>query len=489
MKLRALSVKDRQIWLLIIVFILLYSLWSLKRHWHFQTDAVDLGIFDQAVWHYSRFEAPLSSVKFSNGYLANLLGDHFHPILAPLGLLYWLWRDVAWLLIAQAVAVGVAAWPLYQLALDRFKHRLFALALAFAYLSFVGVQTLIDYDFHEIALALPLLSFAFLALQRRQFKKYFILIVVSFLVKEDVPLYLAMLGLYAVIRLRLYKVGLATMVMSLAVYFSLTLWVIPYFKGEPFAYEHLPPEIGKTSFDLVKTSLTNPFLVAKAAFYDDHLIKIRTSLNLLLGFGFLPLLDPISLLLTLPNIAERFLTTLIQRWIIRFQYSAILGPVFALATINGISNLFWLLKRLKLETKLGRYLLPLAALLLLVAPLVTTWRNNGPLERIVNPASYALPETLKANYEVLKKIPPVVSVGAQSSWVPHLSQRGEIYSLRPDTLDYVQPEYLVLTNLETTDTFYKYEALEEMKEIIKKRADYEVLIDDGVRLLARKVGQ
>lgn len=477
---------DREIIGLIIFFTFLYSVWSINRHVHFQTDAVDLGIFDQVIWKYSHFQIPLSTVKFGTYPGANILGDHFHPLIAILAPLYWLWGNVSMILIAQAVLVGIGAWPIYQLALDKFKNKYFSLSLAFAYLGFIGIQTLIDYDFHEIAFGLPILAFAFLYLHRKDYQKYFIFIVLAIFVKEDLPLYVAMLGLYSIIRLRQYKVGLITMAIGLVSYFTITTWIIPYFKRDIFAYEHLPPEIGKTGLDLIKTAVTNPFLVARAAFYDGDHIKIKTSFNLLGSFGFLPLLSPTTLLLTLPNITERFLTTLMQRWIIRFQYSAILSPIFALATIHAVQNLQWVGKKLKLAKQAQAYLLPSISILLVLSTLYFTYRDQGPLLRMVNPKSYQLSPQLQKNYEVLKKIPANASVGAQSSWVPHLSHRQEIYSYEPTLLERVQPDYLVLTNLETSDSFYKYKQLEEMKEVIRQRADYQILVDDGVRLLAKK---
>ena len=62
---------------------LFYSGLVLLRHYSFETHAHDLAIFDQAVWHYSRWEAPFSSIK---GF--NVLGDHFTPILSLAGPFY-----------------------------------------------------------------------------------------------------------------------------------------------------------------------------------------------------------------------------------------------------------------------------------------------------------------------------------------------------------------------------------------------------------------
>ena len=53
---------ERRVLAVIVAFFgVAYALYGLFRHWHFGSSAFDLGIFDQVVWHLSRFEAPASS--------------------------------------------------------------------------------------------------------------------------------------------------------------------------------------------------------------------------------------------------------------------------------------------------------------------------------------------------------------------------------------------------------------------------------------------
>ena len=62
--------RSREAWTiagLVTVFTTAYALSGLFRHWRFNSSAFDLGIFDQAIWHLSRFEAPASTIRdFSN---------------------------------------------------------------------------------------------------------------------------------------------------------------------------------------------------------------------------------------------------------------------------------------------------------------------------------------------------------------------------------------------------------------------------------------
>ena len=43
------------LWIVPAALAVAYALYALFRHWHFHSSGYDLGIFDQAVWHLSRF--------------------------------------------------------------------------------------------------------------------------------------------------------------------------------------------------------------------------------------------------------------------------------------------------------------------------------------------------------------------------------------------------------------------------------------------------
>ena len=114
-----------------------YAVVAIVRHQHFET-ASDLAIFDQAVWHYSRFEAPESTVLVLRAgeewpRLPSILGDHFHPLVAVLAPLYWLWADARMLLVAQAGLVAASVVPVFLFA-RLHVERLAAYLLAAAYL-------------------------------------------------------------------------------------------------------------------------------------------------------------------------------------------------------------------------------------------------------------------------------------------------------------------------------------------------------------------
>ncbi|MGE0058241.1 MAG: DUF2079 domain-containing protein, partial [Dehalococcoidia bacterium] len=79
-----------------------FSLLAFERHDNFQSNAYDLGFFDQIIWNTSQgrfFET--SFVDY------NFLGQHFDPILLAFAGIYALGGGVKTLLLIQAACVGV----------------------------------------------------------------------------------------------------------------------------------------------------------------------------------------------------------------------------------------------------------------------------------------------------------------------------------------------------------------------------------------------
>ncbi|MCL5004192.1 MAG: DUF2079 domain-containing protein [Patescibacteria group bacterium] len=474
------------IWILIIIFSLAYGVWSVNRQNRFQTDAVDLAIFDQPLWHYSRLEAPLSTIKYNTFPGANILGDHFHPLIIPLAFLYRIWNDVRILLIAQDILAVLSVLPIYLLAKKRVGW-LFALSLSFAYLAFIGFQTAIDYDFHEVTAGVGIVAWAVYFLMEEKFKPFYFFMILGFLLKEDIPLIFAGFGLFAMLKQRRLKEGLFTLLVSLLAFFVITGYTIPYFKHDSFGYEELDPRIGKTTLDLVKRSVTDPLLVANIFFLPP--VKYKTMLNLIGSFSFLPFLDPLSLIPVLPNFVGRFLTGLPQRWLIRYQYNIVLTPLLAMGSIYGLAVLEKVLKRTGRSGWFPKSVYLFSGLLILI-PAVQTIRTNSPFLRILNPASYAPEPRFSLDYKLLSMIPsdPNVSVMAQSTFVPHLSHRHQIYRYEGWVVAAHKPDYILMSADEGSDPPYGREVLLGIIKDLSKNPNYNILYYDGVRLLMKKKG-
>ena len=87
-----------------------FALAGLLRHWHFDSNAYDLGIYDQWVWHASRVEIPASSLLG----IPNMLADHFSPVLFLLAPLYWVWPRPETLIVVQACLLSATLVPVFK---------------------------------------------------------------------------------------------------------------------------------------------------------------------------------------------------------------------------------------------------------------------------------------------------------------------------------------------------------------------------------------
>lgn len=475
------KIKNHLVWVLVILFFTLYSAWSINHYVRFETDAIDLGLYSQMMWKYSQFKAPLSSIKYDTFPGPNMLGDHFHPFLIALTPLYWLWSDPRMLLLIQAAFVALAAWPVYKVAKKFSDHEFFSLAVSFAYLAFIGVQTAIDYDFHVATISVLPLAMTVYALVYNKNWTFWIFWLIGILTKEDVPLYMAVIGFLGIIKFKKTKLGIITIIVSLAAYLLITQKAIPYFKGDQFAYEELDPLLGETTVDLIKTTITKPWVTLKVLFSPE--LKFKTITNLIASFAFLPLFDPISLLLLGPNFASRFLTVLSQRWLIRYQYSVNIAPLLAFGAVWGTANISSVLSKIK-KFSFATWLYPAVGGALIATTLFQTYRTKTPLFRMFNPLSYKQEERFALNNQLLSQIPSDASVVSQSCFVPQLSHRDAIFRYE-DTLfgKGIYPDYIFMSLAEHSDPPWSVPELSERVEKLRQLPMYQEVYWDGERLL------
>jgi uncharacterized membrane protein len=388
-----------------------YSFVSILRYDRFGAHAFDLGIFDQAVWGYSRFELIPNTVKGTS----NLLGDHFSPIVALAAPLYWAWDDPRALLVLQALLLVSSSLPLFFFARRRLPPSA-ALLIQTAYLGFVGVWSAALFDFHEVAFAAPLVALALWALDVRRLWLFVACCVLGALVKEDVVLLFATLALYGafidstrrfgvVHNGHLRRIGVRHLLVSsrsfgavrsgavqlgmaalLAVWFLLlTRVVMPALSGHAYGYS----TVGRI-------------------FTDDG-TKLLTLLALFGSWCFVPLRSPLALLTVVP-LAERMLNTNSNYWTLHFHYSLTVAPILAFAAADGLARM-----RSRAPTSLAAIA---AASTFAISAATLAGSTTLPLS-----ASAAA-----ATNRCLATIPAGASVVATSGLVPHVSRRRMIYT-------------------------------------------------------------
>ncbi|TDD90493.1 DUF2079 domain-containing protein [Actinomadura rubrisoli] len=393
----------------------IYMADSLVRHAHMRSTGYDLGIFEQAIRAYSRFEAPVVPLK---GPGFNLLGDHFHPWLAALGPLYRLWPDARLLLVVQALLIAVSVVPIGRVALERLGIR-DGIAVMAAYGLSWGIQGAVSFDFHEIALAVPLLAFAMVALLEERWNAAAYWTLPVLLVKEDMGLTVAAVGGYLLLKRR-WRIGAALVAAGVGAIALVTLVIIPLLSPTgDYAYwgsvsgggtQHGSPD-GNGGSLLAS-------LAGLPASMVEHPQKTVFLLTIGLTTALAALRSPI-LLVALPVVGYRVVSSMPLYWSTgRVHYNAVLMPIVFVALVGAVVAMRASPRRPV------RWYARAAVPLSLVIGLATLPRYE--FAELVKPGFYGGNPHLTAARGLVGMVPDDARVAATNFLVPQLTGRCEV---------------------------------------------------------------
>lgn len=403
------------------VFFVVATVYALSRYAQLLDGAYDLGIFDQVVRAYSHLRAPIVPIK-GDDYL--IFGDHFHPILATLAPSYWVWDDARALLVAQAALLAASVLVVWRFALRRLRTRWVATLVAIGYAFGWAVQGMVDFDFHEVAFAVPLIAWAIDALDRRRDGELFVAAALLLLVREDMGVVVAALGAIRLVR-GLVARGRssriwpgAVLVVAGTAAFVLVVGVVvpalnPHGTYSHWDYTGLGPDIGSS----LRAMVTHPAHALHLLVTPS--VKLWTLFWLLLPVAFLPLASPYTLV-AVPLLLQRFLDDRPFLWTVHFHYNAPVWVVLVLAAVDGWCRLPRTLRR----PAVGRPLVVVLAALPLVASLVpvASWTNQFPFGRLVTGAAFRTPAHAGDVARAVASVPAGTCVVASSSLATRLDR-------------------------------------------------------------------
>ena len=408
----------RDPWILAALLFSAYAALSVARYRHLATKSWDLGIFEQAVRSYAHLRAPVADLK---GPGFNLLGDHFSPVTALLAPFYRLFPTPVTLLLAQAALFALSAVPVARGAAG-LLGRGRGLALGVAYGLSWGVQRAVDFDFHEICFALPLIAFALEAVLRRRWGAALGWALPLVLVKEDLGLTVAAIALVVAVRSRRSSRRTASAALGVAVLgvlatvVTLTVVIPAFNSADAYGY-----------WDKVRDA-QGPL--------DGLDTKLRTLAWLLVPTtGLLALRSPLFIA-ALPTLGWRFLSSEPHYWGTDWHYSAVLMPVVFLALADALAS-----ARYSARPWLRSYAIQLPAAVAAAALALTT---SLPLSMMTESAAYRTPEQVSTVERLLKLVPDGASVEADTGPSSRLVSRCRVFWLG-DTGN-IDPDFIAINN-------------------------------------------
>ena len=240
----------RSFWGLMAVVALVFFASASLRHLLFQSNALDLGWFDQAIYLISQGQPPIVSL---HGF--HILGDHAAGIVYPLALFYKLYPSVYWLLALQAIALALGGWPTWQLARQLGLGEKESLTMAGVYWLYPVVFNVNLFDFHPEVFALPALLWMVWSARARRGRIFLIALGVTLSSKAVLSLTVAMVGFWLIFWEKRRWFGVVSLFTGVTWFLIATKGIIPAFSGGEAAavsrYSFLGDSVGEIILNLV----------------------------------------------------------------------------------------------------------------------------------------------------------------------------------------------------------------------------------------------
>ncbi|GAC1382789.1 MAG: hypothetical protein NVSMB33_10310 [Ktedonobacteraceae bacterium] len=322
------------------------------RYDTFKATAFDLGNMDQVLWntiHGRWFQFTNQAVDWYGP--PTRLAIHFEPIILPLSLLYVFHADPRILLVFQTLALTAGSVPVFLLTRKYLPEwPLLAALMTVAYLLSPALLGLNIFDFHPMSLATPLLLYAVLALTYKRYIWFIVACILAASCKEDIPLFLAILGLFLIWKYKLPRLGLALTIGGLLWSFLTFGIIIPHFypgaQHNNFWYRY--ESLGSSPGEAIVNVILHPWLLFTTFITLDRVYYLA---SLFRSSGFLCLLAPEWLLMALPGLAENLLSTDSLLYTGVYHYNAAIIPFVMLSSIHGTRRLIWIWRTWRGETK------------------------------------------------------------------------------------------------------------------------------------------
>jgi uncharacterized membrane protein len=390
---------------------------SALRHDAFITGRFDLGNMVQAVWSTAHGD-PLRMTSLRGDQISRLAA-HVDPILVLFAPLWWIWPSPQMLLAVQAIVIALGAVPVFLLARKHLASSRAALGFALAYLLYPATGWLTLNEFHPVALATPLLLFAFWYLDEERLLPFALFALAAAACKEEIPLVIAGFGIWYAVAHRSWAAGTAIALAGVAWAAVAIGVVIPHYNaGAESDFYGRYSEVGGSAGGILKTAFTHPLRIIEAAFSGRDLHYL---LDLVAPLLALSLLAPLVLVAALPELAINLLSSTTTQSSIHFHYTAGLIPPLMIGAIFGAK-------------RLSRWTFPVAAAIVLAAIVgnyrlgpIPGWRHV-PGGQTFQATAGRVTDHDRIAQRALRLIPGSVVVSATNTLGAHLSARRRVLS-------------------------------------------------------------
>ena len=436
-----------------LLFFFFVSDWTVSRVESFCAPTYDFGIFAQ-MFHYMK-ETGLPMTTLERDGLLSHFAVHVSPIYYLMLPIYCLFPKPETLQILQAAVITSSVIPLWLLCK---RHdlpgwqRLVVCGLLLLNPAFSGGTS---YDIHENCFLTPLILWTLYGIDKRSSWMTFLFAFLTLMVKEDAPVYVAVIGLWLVLKTilkwdkkKVYDLltGVALLLGAIAWFLAVTKYLAESGDGVMTnRYDNFMYDESDSLITVIKAVLLNPM---KAIFECVDKEKLKYIAWTLLPLCGLPLITRRyeRYLLLIPYVLVNLMSDYQYQHDVFFQYS--FGSLAFLLYLTVVN-----LKDLQLSWK--RTTILASATLIAVSCFVSV---------VIPKATYytELADKHQVYYQnirdTLDKVPDGASVTAGTFYTTYLSDREVVFDLRYASKEHVLSTEYVVVAVKSTGDFKKYKS-------------------------------
>ncbi|MDL2233435.1 DUF2079 domain-containing protein [Ruminococcaceae bacterium OttesenSCG-928-L11] len=293
----------------------------------------DFGIFAQMFTYMKETLLPYATCERDQ--LLSHFAVHFSPIYYLLLPFFCLFPTPVTLLIGQAVVLASGVIPLFLLCRHFKLSNVTGVAISALYVLLPSTISGCFFYLHENKFLTPLLLWLFYWVEKNKLVPTIVFAFLVMIVKEDAPVYVAILALYLLLSRTDIKKGALLMALSVLYFLFVTHYLANYGDGVMnYRYENYIYDESDSLFTVIKAVILNPIYVFAQSFTEE---KFRFVLQMLVPLAFLPLMikRPSRIILLFPFLLINLMSNYYYQHDIGYQYTY--GPAaffFYLLVLN-----------------------------------------------------------------------------------------------------------------------------------------------------------
>lgn len=422
------------LFMLAFMYVAVISNQAISRHRAFFTNAWDLGIYSQALYSTLNHGKLLYyTAELSGNPSGSLFGIHFSPFLFLLVPVYALFQSSVTLLVLRPMAIASGLIPLYWILREKqLNNRALVLLLSIVYLVYPSM--LVPYWNFDVEVFLPaLFLFSTYYMMKDKLLHSYVFVVLALMVNEFVPLIVMSMAVYFFLshgedvieglrRMRLTKNAVFSIIllMSGVLWFTMAGKVITSFNPTALSTKWEWGEFGTSPAEIVINMLANPRKAVEVLFNDGQ-AKALYLVSLLGPVAFLSLLDPLTMIMTVPWLAASLFSINPQYYSIETQYPGFVSAFIFVSSINGMKKIIEVFDR----SAMRNIILSIFMILIVTVSLLPDREYFKEIEA---------DEELEL---AVSNIPAGASASVMPEVFPHLCNGLDVYPYFKDGVEYV----------------------------------------------------